>query len=86
MPDGCTIYAHTLKAGSSLSDEGRAYEARSHCLSLLEDPTRRLPEYTIVYSGLLRPAQIGALLDILNDRGCAFERLVEAMEPIGKVV
>ena len=30
--------------------------------------------------------QIGALLDILNNRGCAVERLVETMEPIGRVV
>ncbi len=90
MPDGFTIYAYTLGAGTSLSyvsDEVRAYEeARSHRLFLLEDPTRKLPEYTIVYRVLLRPVRIGALVDILNDRGCSVESLVETMEPIGKVV
>ena len=90
MPNGITIYAYTLGAGSSLSyvsDEARAYEdARSHRLFLLEDPTLKLPEYTIVYRILLRPFGIKAVLDILNGRGCAVERLVETMEPIGKVV
>ena len=90
MPDEFTIYAYTLGAGSSLSyvsDEALAYEeARGHRLFLLEDPSRKLPEYTIVYRVLLRPVQIEALLDILNDRGRAVERLVETMEPIGKVV
>jgi hypothetical protein len=89
MPDGFTIYAYTLGAGSSLSyvsDEAQAFEeARRHRLFLLEDPTRQLPDYTIVYKVLLRPVQSEALLDMLNDRGCAVERLVETMEPIGKV-
>jgi hypothetical protein len=89
MPDGFAIYAYTLGAGSSLSyvsDEARAYgEARSHRLFLLEDPSRKLPEFTIVYRVLLRPVEIRALLDILDDRGCAVERLVETMERIGKV-
>ncbi len=90
MPDGFTVYAYTLRNGSSLSyvsDEARVYEeARRHRLFLLEDPSRKLPEHTIVYRVLLRPFLIGALPDILNDRGCAVERLVETMEPIGRVV
>ncbi len=89
MSDGFTIYAYTLGNGSSLSyvsDEARAYEeARGHRRFLLEDPSRMLPEHTIVYRVLLRPLLVGALVDILNDRGCAVERLVETMEPIGKV-
>ena len=89
MSDGFTIYAYPLEAGSSLSyvsDEARAYEEARRRLFLLEDPPRKLPDYTIVYRVLLRPVQIGALLGILNDRGCAIERLGGTMEPIGKVV
>lgn len=89
MPDGFTIYAYTLGDGSSLSyvsDEARAYEeARGHRLFLLEDPSRDLPEHTIIYRVVLRPLSVEAFLDILNDRGCALQRLVETMEPVGKV-
>jgi hypothetical protein len=89
MCGGFTIYAYTLGNGSSLSyvsDEAEAYaEARCHRLFLLNDPSREVPEHTIVYKVLLRPCLDEALIDILNDRGCAIARLVEAMEPIGKV-
>ena len=71
MPEEYTIYNHTLKAGSSLTDEARDYENRRHCLFLLEDPNRNLPASTLVYRVLLHPFEIGALLGILNDGGCA---------------
>ena len=80
MPVEYTIYNYTLKAGSSLSNEARDCETRRQCLFLLEDPSRNLPASTTVYTVLLHPFEIGALLGVLNDGGCAVERLVDTIE------